>query len=164
VQAYPRSRDWSDSLTLQPLAQWKWDNERDAVLAQDVIKQKNDAEARRKAQRAREEYLEQITLDELCERRFFPTWKEYPPPKAIRASRKVMANTVQELLELGSRASEKERMAVLQRCIESFNELDSEMQFIETVEREDICEEFEAIVHACGLGGQKDLADRWRDW
>jgi hypothetical protein len=74
-----------------------------------------------------------------------------------------MTNTVEELLKHGPRASEKERMAVLQQCIESFNELDAEMQFIETVEREDICEEFEAIVHACGMGHHKDLADRWRD-
>jgi hypothetical protein len=42
--------------------------------------------------------------------------------------------------------------------------LDAEKRFIETVEREDICDEFEAIVHACGLGNYKDLADRWRDW
>jgi hypothetical protein len=38
------------------------------------------------------------------------------------------------------------------------------MQFIETTLREDICEEFEAIVPACGLGGYKDLADKWRNW
>ncbi len=54
-------------------------------------------------------------------------------------------------------------MAILKQCIESFNNLDAEMDFIETVEREDICEEFEAIVHACGLGAYTDLADRWRD-
>ena len=55
-------------------------------------------------------------------------------------------------------------MAVLQECIEAFNALDAELHFIETGEREDICEEFEAIVHACGLGGHEDLADRWREW
>ncbi len=55
-------------------------------------------------------------------------------------------------------------MAILQDCIESFNELDAEMRFIETIEREDICEEFEAIVHACRLGNYEDLASRWRDW
>jgi hypothetical protein len=75
-----------------------------------------------------------------------------------------MTNTVNELLELGRNTSESERMAILQHCIESFNALDAEMRFIETIEREDICEEFEAIVHACGLGAHKDLADRWREW
>lgn len=155
--------NWN-SLTFQPLAQWRWDHERDFVLAEDVIEQKKDKEAREKAQREREQYLERITLDELRGRRFFPTWNDYPPPMVVRASRKLMTNTVEELLKLGPRASEKERIAVLQWCIESFNELDAEMQFIETVEREDICEEYEAIVNACGLGRHKELADRWRDW
>jgi hypothetical protein len=130
-------------------------------LAEDVIKQKKDREAREKAQGERDQYLERITLDELRGRRFFPNWREYPPPKAVRASRKLMTNTVENLLELGPGASERERIAVLQQCIESFNELDVEMQFIE---REDICEEFEALVHACGLGHHEELADRWRDW
>jgi len=98
-----------------------------------------------------------VTLDDLRGHTFFANWKDYPPLKVIRASRKVMAITVEALVELGPRASESNRMAILQRCIESFNILDAKMHFIETVEREDICEEFEAIVHACGLGAHKDL-------
>jgi hypothetical protein len=155
--------NWS-SLTLQPLAQWKWDHQRDDVLAEDVVKQKQATEARLKEQRERGAYLKRVTLDELQAHRFFPTWKGYPPAKAIRASRELMAKTVEELAALGSSASETNRMAILQRCIESFNQLDAEMNFIETVEREDICAEFEAIVHACGLGSHQDLADEWRDW
>jgi hypothetical protein len=152
------------ALTLHPLAQWRWDNEREAVAAEDTIKQKNEEEAREKARREREEYLKLLTLEELRERPFFPTWEDYPSPQATRASRGVMTATVEELLALGPRASEEERVAILQRCIESFNELDAKMHFIKTVEREDICEEFEAVVHACGLGAHKDLADRWRAW
>jgi hypothetical protein len=152
-------------LMVQPLAQWRWDNERDAVRAEDLIKREKDAETRQKAQQAREEYLKRITLDELRERRFFPTWKSYPPAPATRASRAVMTDTVEKLLELGPRASKKKRMDILKWCIESFNELDAEMKhFIETDERDDICEEFQAIVWACGLGAYEDLAGRWRDW
>ena len=56
-------------------------------------------------------------------------------------------------------------MAVLQECIERFNSIDAEMDhFIETIERDDICEEVEAIVHACGLVAHEDLADKWREW
>jgi len=33
------------SLILQPLAQWRWDNERNAVLAEDMIEEKKDSEA-----------------------------------------------------------------------------------------------------------------------
>jgi hypothetical protein len=153
-----------DALTVQPLAQWRWDHDRDSVLAEDLIEAKKGREAWEKAQREREQYLKQITLEELRGRRFFPTWKDFPPPKAVRASRKLMTNTVEELLKLGPHASKQERMAVLQQCIESFNELHAKMRFIATVEREDICEEFEALVHACGLGDHQDLAERWREW
>lgn len=148
----------------QPLLQWKWDHERDEVLSEDAVKQKQASEARDKAQQERKQYLARITLEELKERPHFPTWKRYPPAKATRASRKLIAQTIKELIEQGKDAPEADRMAILQKCIESFNELDSELEFIETVEREDICEVFEEIVHACGLGNHQDLADEWRDW
>jgi hypothetical protein len=155
--------DWS-GLTVQPLAQWRWDHDRAAVIKKDAVDEKEEAEVRQHARLEREQYLERVTLDDLRGRRFFPNWKGYPPAKAVRASRKVMADTVEELHLLGPEASEEDRLAVLRRCIESFNGLDAETEFIETVEREDICEEFEAIVHACGLGRHADLADQWREW
>lgn len=154
---------WS-SVMSQPLLQWKWDHERDEVLAADAVKQQQASDARDKARQERKQYLARIALEELKERQHFPTWKRHPPAKATRASRKLMTKTIEDLIELGSDASEADRMTVLQQCIESFNELDAELQFIETIEREDICEEFEEIVHACGLGHHQNLADEWRDW
>jgi hypothetical protein len=151
-------------LTCQPLLQWRWDNERDAVLAEDNAKKTKEAESYLQAQREREKHLAQTSLADLRNHKFFARWKEYPPVKAIRASRKIMTDTVMQLQSLGKASSEEERLGVLQKCIESFNELDNRLHFIETIEREDICEEFEAIVHACGLGSREDLADEWRDW
>jgi hypothetical protein len=152
-----------DHLAIQPLAQWRWDHERDVVLAEDRLREKAEAERRHVAEKERAGYLSRVTLQDLRTHRFFPRWKA-PPDRAVRASRELMAYTVQRLLEMGSSASGEARMAVLQECIEAFNSLDAELDFIETVEREDICEEFEAVVHACGLGGHQDLADRWREW
>ena len=152
------------TILYQPLAQWKWDNEREAVVAEDVIQRKKAAKAGLKAQREREQDLKKVTLDDLRGRRFFANWKDFPSPKAVRASRKIMSKTVEELLELGPRASKKARMAILQQCIESFNDLNDDMHFIETTAREDICDEFEVIVYACGLGAHENLADEWRDW
>ncbi|WP_013627107.1 hypothetical protein [Rubinisphaera brasiliensis] len=153
------------SMAIQPLAQWRWDNDRSSVLAEDEIKEKEEVQKRQGTRQVRGEYLANITLEELRNRLFFPRWDEYPPKKAIRASRRIMSNTVQQLIDLGLAAPESDRMAILQDCIERFNAIDCEMEhFIETVEREDICEEFEAIVHACGLCAHVDLADQWRDW
>ncbi len=153
-----------DALTVQPLAQWRWDNDRAATLAEDVAREKQRAESWRQAQREREEHLRRITLNELRHRPFFRGWKGISPAKIIRASQKVMSDTIEKLIEIGPGASEQARMAVLQHCIESFNHLDAESGFIATLERDDICEEFEAVVHACGLGAYPDLADRWRQW
>ena len=153
------------AITLQPLAQWRWDNDREAVLAADEIKGRGDSQRRQREQQKREQYLAEITLEGLREHQFFPQWVEYPPKKAIRASRQIMTDTVQQLLDIGLTASESKRMDILQDCIERFNAIDVEMDhFIETVEREEICKEFEAIAHACGLGAHEDLADDWREW
>jgi hypothetical protein len=153
------------SVRVQPLAQWRWDNDRESVLAGDTIQNKESSLQHQRERQERAEYLAHVTLEQLRDRQFFRTWDDYPPRKAIRASRHIMADTVQQLLDLGSSAPEADRMAILQDCIERFNAIDAEMDyFIETVEREDICEEFEAIVHACGLGGHGNLVDEWRDW
>ena len=153
------------SAQIQPLAQWRWDNERESVLADDKIKKRERVQKRQREQQQRDEYLASITLEALRDHQFFPQWEKYPPKQAVRASRRIMTDTVQQLLDVGPKASESDRMAILQDCIERFNSIDAQMEhFIATVEREDICEEFEAIVHACGLGAHEDLADAWRDW
>ena len=49
-------------------------------------------------------------------------------------------------------------------CVERFNELDMEDQFICTIEREDICEELYRLGDLCGVS---DSVDEWldnRDW
>jgi len=152
------------SMAEQPLMQWRWDNDRAAVLEEDKVKQAEAAVLREKAAAERRAYLAGVTLADLSAHEFFPRWKEYPPEEATRASRDLMAATVDRLIDLGKAASEEDRKAILRGCIESFNELDARLGFIETVEREDICEEFEALVHACGLGRYADLADEWREW
>ena len=141
----------------QVLAQWRWDNDREAVLAEDKIK----AEELQRAQRAFKQYKPNFTLKKLSDHQFFERWKEYPPQKAIDASRQIMADTVQKLLNMGKSVPESERMAVIQQSVEQFNAIDD---FIETIEREDIWEEYQNIIHACGLGAHEDLIDKWREW
>ena len=154
-----------ESVQIQPLAQWRWDNDREAVLAEDKTENKRESQQRKRAQGSRDQYLAKLTLEQLGDRQFFPRWEEYPPKKAILASRQIMNKTVKQLIDLGRTVPESERMAVLQECIERFNSIDADMDhFIETVEREDICEEIEGIVHACGLGAHEDVADEWREW
>lgn len=154
-----------ESPRLQVFAQWRWDHEREAVLAEEATARAAALEAQRQCAQEHEAHLASLTLEQLQEHVFFPHWKTYPSKKATRKSRQIMEETVQALLVLGSEATEQARRAVLQVCIERFNALDEELGFfIETSEREDICEEFEVLVHACGLGAYEGLADEWRDW
>jgi hypothetical protein len=54
---------------------------------------------------------------------------------------------------------------ILRRTTERFNELDEATDhFINTIEREDICERLSDLVHLTGLEGLDELADYWRDW
>jgi hypothetical protein len=155
--------NWS-SMSIQPLLQWRWDNERDSVLREDEKKKAEATDRQTAAADQRKAYLASVRLDDLLNHEFFPRWKDYPSRRAIRESRNAMATTVRGLIDVGGSATKEQRSAILQSCIESFNRLDEELHFIETVEREDICDEFEVIVHACGLGNHENLADRWREW
>ena len=121
------------SARIQPLAQWRWDNERDSVLSEDKPKEEENLRRSRNEQQDREAYLARITLEELCEHQFFSNWTSYPPESAILASRQIMSDTVRNLIDLGSNAPESKRMSVLQACIERFNAIDADMEhFIET--------------------------------
>jgi hypothetical protein len=157
------SGGWA-SFAIQPLKQWQWDHEHSAVLADDENERRKAIEQHNQRAEEQEAFLAATTLDDLRDHQFFPRWDEFLPAMVVSESRKLMAATVRQLAELGTSAPEHERMAVLQECIESFNRLDATFRFIETLEREDICEEFEALVHACGLGHYEDLADEWREW
>jgi hypothetical protein len=53
----------------------------------------------------------------------------------------------------------------LRRTVERFNEPDEETGgFIDTIEREDICERLYDLVHLTRLEGLDEVADSWRDW
>lgn len=153
------------SLTLQPLAQWLWDNDRETSDANDKIKKENYDQQRKKSQFEREEYLKNITLETLLKREFFEKWDKYPSEEAKQDSQKIMKETIERLIYATADAEESIKIAHLENCILCFNTIDTKYDgFIETIEREDICEEFESIVYACNLGHMQDLADEWRDW
>lgn len=147
------------------LAQWRWDHDREAMLAEEARKQEEISRELAKRNEAIEKERRSITLETLSKYRFFADWKECPSKEAIKASRETMKRAVQGLIALGPSASEEQRKQVLKDCIVAFNELDRSMNgFIETSERDDICSEFDLLVHACGLGEYENLVDEWRDW
>lgn len=152
------------AVPLDAFGQWRWDHDREALLAEEAEAKAAKLRQLKEANEQRKAALRAMTLEQLQTRPFFPRWSGSVPEKPLRASRKLMKETVRRLLELGPSPGEEERIAILKWCIESFNDLDEKQQFIETIEREDICEEFDLIVHVCGLGHRENLADEWREW
>lgn len=154
-----------ESARIQPLAQWRWDNDRASVLAEDRVEALHEQRRLEQEEQERDAYLRGVTLEELMSRTFFENWKDYPAKDAIVASRNIMKELTQKLLHLGPEAAESERLTVLRECIERFNTIDADLNhFIETEEREDICSEIEAVAHASGIGSHISRIDDWRDW
>ena len=153
-----------ETIAVGALDQWRWDHDREALLAEQAA---NAAESARKAEianRERAAALKRLTLDDLASHTFFARWPGEVAAAQLRQSRQIMKRTVQSLQALGRRASEKQKLQILQECIEKFNLADERSHFIDTIERDDICEEFYLLCCACGLGDREDLADEWREW
>jgi hypothetical protein len=150
---------------LQSYLQWRWDHEREAVLREDAEKEEQQKIARKEGVKIRQQYLDSLTLAGLRKKKRFAGWKGYVPNEALIACRQIFLETIDALIALGPDPKVRPRLAVLKRCIVRLNDLDEEHDyFIETIAREDLCEEFDEIVYACGLKQYDDLSDRWRDW
>jgi hypothetical protein len=149
----------------QVLAQWRWDNDRASVLKEDEERNREKNRRREITMQRRREYLSKVTLKELRVKRRFESWEGCVSDAALKATRKILRDTIGSIIALGAEAPEKSILDRLKWCIKSLNKLDVRYErFIETVEREDLCAEFEEIVHASGLGRYKNLADKWRKW
>jgi len=108
------------------------------------------------------------SLSTLRNKNTFESWEGFVDSRIIEESRRVYKDTIESLLGLENNASAEERLRILERYVERFNELDKiHGHFIYTIEREDICEYFGQIADILGLGGVRecdDLPNVARDW
>lgn len=152
-----------EGFAMQVLLQWRWDNDRASVLREDKEEARAQVLERRQAEQKRREQLAAATLPKLLKKRRFSSWSGHVSVKPLRATRQLFRDTIQALIDLGSEPRTRDSLRILRSCIQSLNALDEQHEFIDTIEREDLCEEFEEIAHAAGFG-QDSVADRWRDW
>jgi hypothetical protein len=153
------SADWANS-RIQPLMQWRWDHEREAVLAEEQREQRRAA-----AREAHDGYqgLSKVSLRELSQRTPFADWSGHPSPANIRLARRIVRELIGELLALDGSGDEVAMFDAFRRAVNRFNATeDSDDPFIETVEREDICVALHEIAEAAGLTDYDVTA--WRDW
>jgi hypothetical protein len=156
--------DWA-YFPFQVLLQWRWDHDREAVLAEDVQSQRQADERLAELERDKQNELARMTYASFRRRKLFKNWTDYPPRKMIDASRRIMQETATKLEALGPNPDREQARAILGECILAFNDLDeANDHWIETIEREDICEHFYELAHLAGFDDEPELADEWREW
>jgi hypothetical protein len=154
-----------DSLQTQVLAQWRWEHDRTAVLAEDEAKENLSAAKRTAAERKRLEYLATVSLSDLLGKDLFPTWLDYPPQEAKESCQKTIQQLIHRLNEAEKPLTRNLVGAELKKCVQELNRLDSENNnFIESVERDDICEVLEDVVNAAIFPDLIEKIGEWRDW
>jgi hypothetical protein len=153
-----------DSLPLQVLTQWRWDNEREAVLTEDIERERNAARELTRRGEERKQYLSKVTLAELAQKDLFPQWDEYPPPDARRDTLNAMHELIDRLRSAPKLTASAARTQ-LEMAVHKLNQLDQlHGGFIETIEREDICDAFEEILAAAKFPELLESIHDWRDW
>jgi hypothetical protein len=152
-------------LSGQVLAQWRWDHDREAVLVEDA--ERKDAEQSARAEEAgkRAAYLSSVSFSDLLAKDLFPQWEDYPPKAAKKGCQRIIQSLIRSL-EAGDRPLERDFVVrKLKQCVEEINHLDSQHgQFIETIERDDLCEVFEDIVGAAKFPELVGSVAKWRHW
>jgi hypothetical protein len=150
---------------IQVLAQWRWDNEREAVLAEDDKKRASDLAKQAEASRKRAEYLSTVSLSDLLAKDLFPGWSDYPPPKARKGCKEIIHNFICALAGAKAPLGRDFVSSELERCVKALNHFDTQNKnFIETIEREDLCAVLEEIVSAAKYRELIDKVEDWRDW
>lgn len=101
---------------------------------------------------------------------FFEYDMEQYTEENCNAAKAVFDDLIAGLIKIGEHGSEKEKLALFETAVNTLNSLDYKIDgFIETGEREDLCELIDQITIAAGLNpknyaGGEGLADLWREW
>ena len=156
-----------ESLAYQVLAQWRWEHDREALLREDA--KEATANQKKQAQMAadRTRYLAQVTFRQLLSTNLFPAWEEHPPyptKKFTRDLEKLVKDFIRVLAQ-AEKPLQRELVATqLKNCVHKINALDGNNGCIETVEREDLFDRFEEILHASKQPDLLQIVDDLREW
>jgi len=101
---------------------------------------------------------------------YFPDMEQYTEDNCMKAQ-SILDTLIDNLIQLGEKASEGQKIEKFRIAVEALNELNEESDhaLIETGEREELCELLDAITVAANLDPKnyaegEGIADEWRDW
>lgn len=147
------------------LLQWRWDHEREALLAEDAAREKQESINRGEAEEKRSIYLASLTFSQLLEKDLFPTWDEYPGDGIKRECQNVIQTFIHTLNQADQPVARKFAADELKKCIKQLNLLDAQNKhFIETEEREHLHLVLEDVLHVARQPGLVDKIEVWRKW
>jgi predicted house-cleaning noncanonical NTP pyrophosphatase (MazG superfamily) len=101
-----------------------------------------------------------VSLEDLRQRTFFEEWSEYVEPANLRKARRIVRDLIDELI--AAEGNDVAAFDAFRRAVDRLNDADEEDQFIDTIEREDLCDVLDQIAAAAGFNDY-DL-EAWRDW
>jgi hypothetical protein len=153
------------SLPLQRLLQWRWEHDRESLLAEEALEKVKEDKKRNESAARRAAVLAAATLPKILKRSsLFPTWEDYPPPNVKRAIEQTIRSFIAALIET-KRPSRRDVIRELRRCATALNKLDTKQGHpIETIEREDIFDLFQEILTAAKHADLLEKLDEWRWW
>jgi hypothetical protein len=148
--------------------EWRWDHDRDTLIAEVERDSAKKAEKRAAAERRYQERLSKLSFEQLLSEKPLPRWtgaSPYPPAEFTTAARAKLHEATRALMALGPKPRKAWVRKVLKETVEWFNEADKAADgVIETEEREDICAALEELAFAAKQRALVDEIDDWREW
>ncbi|MFC0187032.1 hypothetical protein ACFFJY_01970 [Fictibacillus aquaticus] len=112
-----------------------------------------------------------MTFEELKSKKPTAEWLEndedgdFFNEENISVTNKVLDAYISTLQKLGSGADEDDIMEAVEEVVTRLNELNEEYDdYIETSEREDLCEFIQSAAEIAGLHSEEDITEEWREW
>jgi hypothetical protein len=162
-QANSNSYTGWQSVPRDAYLQWRWDHDREALLAEEAREEAAEADRRRLRAERRAAYMKSLTLQSIAERNWFSEWEDEEQGAQVENIRKVIRNLVADLAALPKRTQ-----AIVQKryrqAIRELNQIDGSGDGIMTIEREDISEALEQIACAAKFPSLASDVDKLREW
>jgi len=85
--------------------------------------------------------------------------------ESITESERALDDFIDGLISLGDKSSKEEIMKLVEKVVTEFNVLNDKYEyFIETLEREDLCDFIMEAASLAGLETDEDITEEWREW
>jgi hypothetical protein len=113
-----------------------------------------------------------MTFEELTKNKPTAEWKQRMDEdddlftdENINATNEVLDSYINNLKKLGDKPTEEDILECVKEVVIRLNELNDKYDyFIETMEREELCEFIIEAARIAGLESEEDITEEWREW